>query len=90
MTNADIIRSMTDEELYEFLSCWECGYIDYAVTYCDLCMKHKREGGKGNVLNLDCDGCRKHFLEVEADDFLGLNKWLKQNGFKRKSHHEGG
>ena len=25
MTNADVIRRMTDDELYEFLSEWECG-----------------------------------------------------------------
>ena len=48
MTNADVIRKMTDEQLYEFLSCWEQQDIDYAVTFCDLCEQGKREGGKGN------------------------------------------
>ena len=82
MTNADIIRSMTDEQLYEFLSCWEQQDIDYAVTFCDLCEQGKREGGKGNALGLDCDGCRKHFLIVDADGYLGLNGWLRHNGFE--------
>ena len=77
MTNADIIRSMTDEQLYEFLSCWELHDIDYAVTFCDLC-----ERGKGNTLGLDCDGCREHFLKEDADGYLGLNKWLRHNGFE--------
>lgn len=82
MTNADIIRSMTDEQLYEFLSCWELQDIDYAVTFCDLCEQDKREGGKGNELGLDCDGCREHFLKMDADGYLGLNGWLRHNGFK--------
>lgn len=82
MTNADIIRSMTDEQLYEFLSCWEQQDIDYAVTFCDLCEQGKREGGKGNDLGLDCDGCREHFLKVDADGYLGLNGWLRHNGFE--------
>ncbi|MBR3008365.1 MAG: hypothetical protein IKI35_05650 [Stomatobaculum sp.] len=37
MTNADRIRSMTDEELADFLDRWEIGDIDYAKTFCDLC-----------------------------------------------------
>lgn len=82
MTNADIIRSMTDEQLYEFLSEWELQDIDYAVTFCDLCEQDKREGGKGNTLGLDCDGCREHFLKEDADGYLGLNGWLRHNGFE--------
>lgn len=72
MTNADIIRKMTDEQLFEFLSEWECGDIDYAVTFCDMCQKD------GNALNLDCDGCRKHWLKRDAVDYGGLLYW-KQN-----------
>lgn len=71
MTNADVIRKMTDEQLYEFLSEWECGDIDYAVTFCDLC-----ERG-GNELNLDCDGCRKHWLTRDAVEYSGLLYWKK-------------
>ena len=33
MTNADRIRRMTDDELYQFLSMWEVGDIDYSVTF---------------------------------------------------------
>lgn len=72
MTNADVIRRMTDEQLFSFLSEWECGDIDYAVTFCDLCVKDKKLGGKGNVLGLDCDGCREHWLKREADEYGGL------------------
>ena len=37
MTNADRIRSMTDEELADFLDRWEIGDVDYSKTFCDLC-----------------------------------------------------
>ena len=67
MTNADRIRRMTDDELYEFLSMWELGDIEYSV--CDLCKKG------GNDLNLDCDGCRKHWLESSADEYNGINSF---------------
>ena len=53
MTNADIIRSMTDEQLYEFLSCWEQkerGMTDIIkicdVVECEDCPRYAD----------DCDG----------------------------------
>ena len=67
MTNADRIRSMTDKELHEFLSMWGEGDINYSVTFCDLC------NGAGNELNLDCDGCRRHWLESESDEYNGID-----------------
>lgn len=67
MTNADKIRSMTDEELDFFLGAWELGVVDYSVTFCDLC------NGTGNELNLDCDGCRRHWLESDTDAYNGIN-----------------
>lgn len=76
MKNADVIRSMTDKQLDEFLAQFEVGDIDYAVTFCDLCKEN------GNELGLDCDGCREHFLKVDADSYLGLNGWLRHNGFE--------
>lgn len=75
MTNADCIRRMSDEQLYEFLSEWECGDIDYSITFCDLC----KQGG--NELNLDCDGCRKHWLQRDAVDFGGLMYWKRNITF---------
>ena len=75
MTNADCIRRMTDEQLYDFLSEWECGDIDYSITFCDLC----KQGG--NELNLDCDGCRKHWLQRDATDFGGLMYWKRNTTF---------
>ena len=75
MTNADCIRRMSDEQLYEFLSEWELGDIDYAVTFCDLCEKG------GNTLNLDCDGCRKHWLKRDAVDYGGLMYWKRNTSF---------
>lgn len=77
MTNADCIRRMSDEQLYEFLSEWELGDIDYAVTFCDLCEADQKQGGKGNVLGLDCDGCREHWLNREASEYGGLYYWKK-------------
>lgn len=78
MKNAEVIRSMTDDQLYDFLSCWELGDIDYAITFCDLC----KDGG--NERNLDCDGCRKHWLDADADGYIGLNGWLRHNGYEPK------
>ena len=75
MTNADCIRRMSDEQLYEFLSEWECGDIDYSITFCDLC----KQGG--NELNLDCDGCRKHWLQRDAVDVGGLMYWKRNTTF---------
>lgn len=75
MTNADCIRRMSDEQLYEFLSEWECGDIDYSITFCDLC----KQGG--NELNLDCDGCRKHWLQRDAVDVGGLMYWKRNITF---------
>ena len=75
MTNADCIRRMNDEQLYDFLSEWECGDIDYSITFCDLCKQD------GNVLNLDCDGCRKHWLQRAAIDVGGLMYWKRNTTF---------
>lgn len=62
MTNGDRIRSMSDEQLVDFLSRMELGDIDYAVTFCDLC----KDGG--NALGLDCDGCLLHWLKMVYKD----------------------
>lgn len=75
MTNADCIRRMSDEQLYDFLSEWECGDIDYSITFCNLC----KQGG--NELNLDCDGCRKHWLQRDAVDVGGLMYWKRNTTF---------
>ena len=82
MTNADCIRRMDDEQLYDFLSEWECGDIDYSVTFCDLCNEATKRGEVGNVLNLDCDGCRKHWLQRDAVDFGGLMYWKRNTTFE--------
>ena len=56
-TNADRIRSMTDEELAEFLDRWALGDIDYSKTFCDLC--------KGQY---DChDDCLMDWLKEEVE-----------------------
>lgn len=81
MTNADCIRRMSDEQLYEFLSEWECGDIDYSVTFCDLCNEATKRGEIGNILNLDCDGCRKHWLQRDAVDYGGLMYWKRNTVF---------
>ena len=81
MTNADVIRGMTDEQLANFLAGWEDGDIDYSCTFCDLCEEHEKETGKpGNEMHLDCDGCRLWWLKQDAveaynglDHFHGIN-----------------
>lgn len=90
MTNADCIRRMNDKQLYDFLSEWECGDIDYAVTFCDLCNEATKRGEVGNVLNLDCDGCRKHWLQRDAVEYGGLMYWKRNTVFDtadRKTEH---
>ena len=58
MTNADRIRSMTNDELAEFLDRWALGDIDYSKTFCDLC--------KGQY---DChDDCLMDWLKEEVKD----------------------
>lgn len=67
MTNADKIRSMTDEELHEFISIVECGDLHYEVTFCDLCKKD------GNTMNFDCADCLEFWLESDTDAYNGIN-----------------
>ena len=58
ITNGDRIRSMSDEELAEFLDRWEMGDIDYSKTFCDLC-----EG------QYDChDDCLLDWLKQEVKE----------------------
>ncbi len=73
-TNADVIRQMDNNQLAEFLRSFELGDVDYAVTFCDLCRKD------GNTLNLDCDGCLKHWLDNPAEDVFGLLYNSYKNG----------
>lgn len=56
-TNADRIRSMTDEELAEFLDRWESGDIDYSITFCNMC--------KGQLFDCYKD-CLTGWLKQEA------------------------
>ena len=56
-TNADRIRSMTDEELAEFLDRWALGDKKKKKTFCDLC--------KGQY---DChDDCLMDWLKEEVE-----------------------
>ena len=71
VTNADVIRSMTDEELFEFLRSFEDGDIDYAITFCDLCTKDAALEGR----ICDCDGCIKWWLVQDCKRPQGLKYW---------------
>ena len=55
-TNADRIRSMSDEELADFINRCEMNDIDYAKTFCDLC--------NGQY---ECDQCRLDWLQQPAE-----------------------
>ena len=55
-TNADRIRSMSDEELAEFIYRCEMSEIDYAKTFCDLC--------NGQY---ECGQCRLDWLKQPAE-----------------------
>lgn len=59
MTNADLIRSMTDEELLEFLERFQTGDIDYAITFCSLCEKDHL---------YECDACLRWWLKLPAEE----------------------
>jgi Lar family restriction alleviation protein len=72
-TNADRIRSMSDEELHKFLLDFEAGNIDYAKTFCDLCCKDAALEQKST----DCDGCLLWWLKNDATLPQGID-WLKQ------------
>lgn len=56
ITNADRIRSMSNEELAEFIDRCEMNDIDYAKTFCDLC--------NGQY---DCVQCRLDWLQQPAE-----------------------
>ena len=71
-TNADVIRSMTDEQLCDFLQAMEIGDIDTAVTFCDLCREDQKKGGKGNDLGYDCDACFRSWVVGSAYAYNGL------------------
>lgn len=72
-TNADRIRSMSDEELHKFLLDFGAGYIDYAKTFCDLCCKDAALERRST----DCDGCLLWWLKNDATLPQGID-WLKQ------------
>lgn len=60
VTNADRIRSMSDEELSEFISRIEIGDFGpqvYGKTFCDMC--------KGQY---ECDDCRLWWLQQTAEE----------------------
>ena len=72
-TNADRIRSMSDEELHKFLLDFEAGDIDYAKTFCSLCCKDAALEQRST----DCDGCLLWWLKNDATLPQGID-WLKQ------------
>ena len=81
-TNADVIRSMTDEELINFLDEVKLDDIDYSVTFCSECMKDKAAGGKGNTLDYDCDACFRSWVLGSAYEYNGLLHNGVNGGFK--------
>lgn len=59
VTNADKIRSMTDEELADFIQRVQFGdfsNLDYGKTFCDIC-----DG------QYECDDCLKSWLKQPAE-----------------------
>ena len=82
VSNADRIRSTSDEELHKFLLDFEAGDIDYAKTFCDLCCKDAALERKST----DCKGCLLWWLTNDAKQPQGLDYWLKQP--VKEEHHE--
>lgn len=65
-TNADVIRSMTDEQLVKFIAAIKDGDLDYTITYCSLCKQD------GNTLGYDCEDCFKNWILGDAYAYNGL------------------
>lgn len=82
-TNADVIREMTTDKLFDFILSVMDNSIDYGVAFCDLCQK---DGG--NALNLDCNGCLRHWLNRPATDVFGL--LYQVDGNMLQNNQEGG
>lgn len=80
-TNADVIRSMSDGQLCDFLAALKEDDIDYAVTFCDMCMEDKKTGGYGNALDYDCDACFRSWVVGSAYDYNGLLSSGLNSGF---------
>lgn len=60
LSNADLVRTMSDEELAEFISRIEIGDFGpqvYGKTFCDMC--------KGQY---ECDDCRLWWLQQPAEE----------------------
>jgi hypothetical protein len=72
-TNADRIRSMSDEELHKFLLDFEAGDVDYAKTFCYLCCKDAALEQRST----DCDGCLLWWLKNDTTLPQGID-WLRQ------------
>lgn len=87
-TNADVIRSMTDEQLCEFLASVKEDDIDYAVTFCDMCMEERKRSGQGNALVYDCDACFRSWIVGSAYAYNGLLTSGLNSGFV-ESEEEG-
>ena len=76
MTNADRIRAMTDDELFDFIDKVRLDDIDYACTFCDMC----KDAG-GNALGIDCDGCLRRWLTLDASEHpQGLDFFAPKSG----------
>lgn len=80
-TNAQRIRSMSDEELHKFLLDFEAGDIDYAKTFCGLCCKDAALERKST----DCEGCLLWWLKNDATLPQGID-WLRQP--VKEEHYE--
>ena len=65
MTNAEVIRSMSDEELAEFLRRYADGDLDTTKTFCNMCAEFA-----------NCDGCERWWLGIDSEDHpQGLKYW---------------
>lgn len=71
MTNADVIRKMSDLQLTRFLEDFGVGWFDTAATFCDMCETTKihemlRTENKG------CVACIEWWLQSDAMNIHGL------------------
>lgn len=71
MTNADVIRKMSDMQLHRFLEDFRVDWFDTAATFCDLCEPCKmhevlRTESKG------CESCLEFWLQSDAMNIHGL------------------
>ena len=74
-SNADVIRSMTDEQLSVFLEAVEDTDIHFEKVFCSMCKEDRLQEEHG----FNCDSCRLWWLKEDATAWNGLKHRTGEN-----------